>query len=115
MKGLSFYRDWHFESMSLPFEQQRLGLRVGPHTVASSGGDMYFVTHEGLYSFERGHVKWAKDRRVYDLVADQDLGRVYLARGNTIEMIDENDPEPISESSWVGMKHNISLWITRVV
>ena len=92
-QGFSFYRDWHFESMPLPLEQQRLGLRVGPHTAVSSGGDMYFLTHEGLYGFERGHVRWAKGRRVYDLVADQDLGLVYIARGSTIEVIDENDPD----------------------
>ena len=92
-QGLSFYRDWHFEAMPLPLEQQRLGLRVGPHTLASSGGDMYFLTYEGLYNFERGHVRWAKGRRVYDLVADRDLGLVYIARSGTVEVVDQNDPD----------------------
>ena len=105
-EGLSFYRDWHFESMPLPLEQQRLGLQVGPHTVASSGGDMYFLTHEGLYSFERGHVRWAKDHRVYDLVADQDLGRVYIARGSTIDVVDENDPAlELNPLGWYAAQH----------
>ena len=89
-QGLSFYRDWHFETMPLPFEQQRLGLPVGPHALASGDGDLYFLTHEGVYGFERGNVRWAKGQPVYDLVADQVLGRVYIARGRTIEVIEED-------------------------
>ena len=104
--GLSFYRDWHFEYMPLPLEPQRLGLRVGPHSVTSSGGDMHFLTHEGLYSFERGHVRWSKGRRVYDLVVDKDLGRVYIARGNTIEVIDEDDPTlKLNTLGWYAAQH----------
>ena len=105
-EGLSLYRDSHFEFMPLPLEQQRLGLGVGPRKVASRNGDMHFLTHEGLYSFERGHVRWEKGSRVFDIVTDQDLGRIYIARGNSIEVVDENDPNlKLYRLGWYAARH----------
>ena len=92
-QGMSFYRDWHFEFMRLPLKHQRLGLSVGPRTVASGREDMHFLTDEGLYSFERGQIRWPIEERVYDIVADRDRGLIYVARGNAINVVDENDPD----------------------
>ena len=92
-QGMSFYRDWHYEFMPLPLEHQRLGLSVGPRTVASGREDMHFLTDEGLYSFERGQIRWPIEERVYDIVADRDRGLIYVARGNAINVVDENDPD----------------------
>ena len=92
-QGLAMYRDWHFEFISLPLEDQRLGSTVGPYAVATNGLDSYFLTGEGLYAFSRGRVKWDVDGPVLDLVADHATGRVYVARGNRIDVIDESDEE----------------------
>ena len=92
-EGMAMYRDRHFEFMSLPLGEQRLGLAVGPHAVATKGADAYLVTNEGLYAFRRGRVKWDTDTRVHDLLADHASGRVYVARGYGIDVIDESDED----------------------
>jgi CHAT domain-containing protein/tetratricopeptide (TPR) repeat protein len=91
--GISLYRDWHFESMPLALEVERHGVVLGPRQSASASAGSWFTTAEGVYGFERGRALIQPGGRVYDLLADNDQGYTFIARGDHIDAADQAHPE----------------------
>ena len=105
-RGLGFYRDWHFESMTLPFENLRNGVQTGARAVSSRGPVLSLLSHEGLYRFEHDRARQFTGMPVYDLVSDDTLGVTYVATGDGILWFDHDEPEaPLTHFSGVSARH----------
>lgn len=90
--GTNVLKDYYFQSMSLPFEVSRGGSQVGPTlSVTADNGDIVVATDEGIYTYLPSGVKQYAVGRVYDTLTDEKLGITYLARGNDIMYLDNND------------------------
>lgn len=87
-QGLSMYRDWHFEHFSLPLIHQRAGMTVGPEILSQRNQNLYLVTHEAIYGFERGAALRFGPERVYDLAVADALGMTFIAQGSQLAYID---------------------------
>jgi YD repeat-containing protein len=89
-RGLSIWNDGHFEFQSLPLATREPDVRFG----STAADNSYFVTSEGIYALERGQTMGDTDGRVYDLLAANDLGLTYVARGGGgLEVVDQAHPE----------------------
>lgn len=90
--AINIFHDNYFQSYKLPFEVTRGGLDVGPSVSTVGGRDIAAATSEGVYRFRPSEVRQLmSNRRVYDLLSDDELGLTLVATGNDIIYIDHAD------------------------
>jgi CHAT domain-containing protein/tetratricopeptide (TPR) repeat protein len=87
-RGMSLFRDEHFEHQDLPFSHASAGVLAAD----SVGGRTYALTTEGVYALERGQ-SMVQPGQVYDLLTDAAAGLTYVARGTELRAVRHSRPD----------------------
>ncbi len=87
--GISIYRDGHTEHMTIPLAKKIAGVDA----MASSGQETAVITSDGLRVVELEQAVQDERGRVYAILAMDDLGLTFVARGDTLEVVEHARPE----------------------
>jgi len=87
--GISVYRDGHIEHMTIPFAKSIAGVAA----MASSGEETAVLTSDGLRVVELEQAVQDARGRVYAILTMDDIGLTFVARGDTLEVVEHARPE----------------------
>lgn len=91
-QGLAIWHQDSFNMLSLPYEELRGGLDIGPLAVVSSQQDWTLVTEEAVYQFTPSRSQRFNDvGKVRDLLYIPEMGRTFAANGRDIMTFYEGD------------------------
>lgn len=91
-RAMNVLQGHYFEALALPFAEQRGGMAVGPRHSFSDSRGVVVLSNEGVYTRLGEGAQQLQQAPVYDLLVSQTLNSLYVAMGDHILLLGNDQP-----------------------